>query len=98
MAALGRGDAEQIGVVQTAYANGASTKYIANTLAVPTAIAKTGVKYVHAEAVKFDVGVYFESNGHGTVVFSQELLAYLEQVRAPPAPSSQSFPLPLVTV
>jgi len=75
-----------IGVVQTAYANGASTKYIANTLAVPTAIAKTGVKYVHAEAVKFDVGVYFESNGHGTVVFSQELLAYLEQT----APSSHA--------
>jgi len=68
-----------IGVVQTAYANGASTKYIRESLAVPTAIAKTGVKYVHAEAVKFDVGIYFESNGHGTVVFSPRLVAFLEQ-------------------
>lgn len=30
----------------------------------------TGVKYLHHRAVEFDVGVYFEANGHGTVVFS----------------------------
>ena len=27
----------------------------------------TGVKYLHHEALKYDVGVYFEANGHGTV-------------------------------
>ena len=27
----------------------------------------TGVKHLHAKALEFDVGVYFEANGHGTV-------------------------------
>jgi phosphoacetylglucosamine mutase len=36
-------------------------------------IAKTGVKHVHAAAHEnFDVGIYFEANGHGTVLFHQE--------------------------
>lgn len=30
----------------------------------------TGVKHLHHEAAHFDVGVYFEANGHGTVLFS----------------------------
>ena len=34
---------------------------------------KTGVKYLHHEAQKYDIGVYFEANGHGTVIFSQRL-------------------------
>ena len=33
---------------------------------------KTGVKYLHGEAHKYDVGVYFEANGHGTVLFSKK--------------------------
>ena len=32
----------------------------------------TGVKHLHHAALAFDVGVYFEANGHGTVVFAQE--------------------------
>lgn len=32
----------------------------------------TGVKWLHAAAHKFDIGVYFEANGHGTVLFSHE--------------------------
>jgi len=38
-----------LGVVQTAYANGASTRYL-HSIGVQTAIAKTGVKYVHHKA------------------------------------------------
>ncbi len=35
-------------------------------------IAKTGVKHLHHAAVEhFDIGIYFEANGHGTVVFSK---------------------------
>ncbi|KAH8046318.1 phosphoacetylglucosamine mutase [Aureococcus anophagefferens] len=49
----------------TAYANGAAHDYLAGR-GVAVAYAKTGVKYVHHEAEKFDVGVYFEANGHGT--------------------------------
>jgi hypothetical protein len=30
----------------------------------------TGVKHLHQKAVKYDIGVYFEANGHGTVIFS----------------------------
>lgn len=30
----------------------------------------TGVKYLHHRALDFDIGVYFEANGHGTVIFS----------------------------
>lgn len=30
----------------------------------------TGVKYLHHKALEYDVGVYFEANGHGTIVFS----------------------------
>ena len=29
----------------------------------------TGVKHLHHEALKYDVGVYFEQNGHGNVIF-----------------------------
>ena len=36
-------------------------------------IAKTGVKHLHHAAVEhFDIGIYFEANGHGTVVFSKK--------------------------
>lgn len=28
---------------------------------------KTGVKHLHHAAQEFDIGVYFEANGHGTV-------------------------------
>lgn len=39
---------------------------------LPVIIAKTGVKHLHHAAVEnFDIGIYFEANGHGTVVFSK---------------------------
>lgn len=60
----------KIGVVQTAYANGSSTDYLRNKLNVPVPFTQTGVKHLHHEAQKYDVGVYFEANGHGTVLFS----------------------------
>lgn len=61
----------RVGVVQTAYANGASTAYITQDLKLPVTCTNTGVKYLHHAATKYDVGVYFEANGHGTVVFSE---------------------------
>jgi phosphoacetylglucosamine mutase len=56
--------------VQTAYANGASTQFI-RSLGMPIYMAKTGVKFLHHKAQEFDVGIYFEANGHGTVIFSE---------------------------
>lgn len=64
----------KLGVVQTAYANGASTDYVTQYLNVPVVCTNTGVKHLHHAATKFDVGVYFEANGHGTVVFSEVAL------------------------
>ena len=63
-----------IGAVQTGYANGASTKYLKKSLNVEVEVAKTGVKYLHSKCSKFDVGVYFEANGHGSIVFSKYVL------------------------
>ena len=31
----------------------------------------TGVKHLHHAAEQLDIGVYFESNGHGTALFSE---------------------------
>ncbi|KAI5645642.1 phosphoglucomutase/phosphomannomutase, alpha/beta/alpha domain I domain-containing protein [Phthorimaea operculella] len=60
-----------MGLVQTAYANGASTQYITERLKVPVTCVKTGVKHLHHAALSYDIGIYFEANGHGTVVYSQ---------------------------
>jgi phosphoacetylglucosamine mutase len=67
-----------IGVVQSAYANGASTQYF-RSQGITVAIAKTGVKYMHHKAEAFDIGIYFEANGHGTVLFSETFLSSLEE-------------------
>uniref|UniRef100_A0A8C8H0Y3 Phosphoacetylglucosamine mutase n=2 Tax=Oncorhynchus TaxID=8016 RepID=A0A8C8H0Y3_ONCTS len=61
----------QIAVVQTAYANGSSTQYLEDTMKVIVRCTKTGVKHLHHAAQEFDIGVYFEANGHGTVLFSK---------------------------
>ena len=71
----------QVGIVQTAYANGASTAFMRDELGIEVAITPTGVKHLHEEAVKFDIGIYFEANGHGTVLFSPSLLQKLDEVK-----------------
>mmetsp|Transcript_12061 Transcript_12061/g.29461 ORF Transcript_12061/g.29461 Transcript_12061/m.29461 type:complete len:611 (+) Transcript_12061:167-1999(+) len=72
------GKAVKCGVVQTAYANGSSTLYLKNVVKTNVVIAKTGVKFVHAAAHHhFDVGVYFEANGHGTVLFGPKFYDFI---------------------
>ena len=61
-----------LGIVQTAYANGSATSYAQDVLKVPVACAKTGVKHLHHMAEQFQIGVYFEANGHGTVLIKPE--------------------------
>ncbi|KAH8298620.1 hypothetical protein KR018_001665 [Drosophila ironensis] len=61
----------RLGLVQTAYANGASTDYIVDQLKFPVSCVPTGVKHLHHKALEYDIGVYFEANGHGTIVFSE---------------------------
>lgn len=63
-----------LGVVQTAYANGASTSFLRTACGEEAlACAKTGVKHVHHKALDYEIGVYFEANGHGTIIFSKEM-------------------------
>ncbi|CAM9095730.1 unnamed protein product, partial [Laminaria digitata] len=80
LANLGLDKEFSMSVVQTAYANGGSTQYLRSN-GVPVAMAKTGVKFVHHEAEKYDVGVYFEANGHGTVLFKDKVLARLTEMQ-----------------
>lgn len=76
----GTADTIRTGVVQTAYANGASTQFITQQLGLQVCCTNTGVKYLHHEAKAFDVGIYFESNGHGTVLFKPSLLQRLQDM------------------
>ncbi|XP_072934714.1 phosphoacetylglucosamine mutase [Epargyreus clarus] len=69
-----------IGLVQTAYANGASTRYITQELKIPVTCVKTGVKHLHHAAMSYDIGIYFEANGHGTVVYSQQAKATISKI------------------
>ncbi|KAI8817374.1 uncharacterized protein EV422DRAFT_541563 [Fimicolochytrium jonesii] len=73
----------RVGVVQTAYANGASTAYVKNTLNIPVTFTPTGVKHLHHAAEEFDVGVYFEANGHGTVLFSDKAIKAFHSAKIP---------------
>ena len=38
------------------------------------------MKHLHHAAISFDVGVYFEANGHGTVVFSEKSIDLFKKV------------------
>lgn len=68
-----------IGFVHTGYTNSACLEYI-QKLSFPKRVqltcasTPTGVKYLHDEAVKYDIGVYFEQNGHGNVLFQKKIL------------------------
>lgn len=85
----GLGEKLKVGVVQTAYANGASTDYITSDLQLPVLCTNTGVKFLHHAAQKFDVGVYFEANGHGTVLFSEVALKRINKY-IPQSPAQDS--------
>ncbi|PGH04073.1 phosphoacetylglucosamine mutase [Blastomyces parvus] len=84
----GIGHKLKIGVVQTAYANGSSTEYIEKVLKLPVICTPTGVKHLHHAALRFDVGVYFEANGHGTVTFSEHALKTIKSAE-PQSPAQQ---------
>ncbi|KAI4975919.1 hypothetical protein ZWY2020_049526 [Hordeum vulgare] len=71
----------RFGVVQTAYANGASTEFL-NNLGLEVVFTSTGVKYLHKKALEYDIGIYFEANGHGTVLFADEFVLRLESLTA----------------
>ncbi|KAI4882999.1 hypothetical protein NFI96_015796 [Prochilodus magdalenae] len=79
----------QIAVVQTAYANGSSTRYLEDIMKVTVCCTKTGVKHLHHAAQEFDIGVYFEANGHGTVLFSKKAEEHIQQLAKNPNVSDE---------
>jgi phosphoacetylglucosamine mutase len=70
--------------VQTAYANGASGQFLKDN-GIAVKIAKTGVKFVEAVAREHQVGMYFEANGHGTILFRSDLLEIVKNCPQPTA-------------
>lgn len=86
-------DGLRLGLVQTAYANGASTACATAAVGAENVIcAKTGVKHVHHAALVMDIGIYFEANGHGTVLFSDkfvDLCTKASEVEGPAGSAAQ---------
>lgn len=69
-----------VSVVQTAYANGSSTSYIEEKLKMRTYCVGTGVLNLHHKASQCDIGIYFEANGHGTILFSEKVISILKEL------------------
>jgi phosphoacetylglucosamine mutase len=69
----------KVGVVYTAYSNSAYVEYAQNVLKLGATIAKTGVKFVHTKAKEYDIGIYFEANGHGTIIYKHKMADLLKQ-------------------
>lgn len=61
-----------LGVVQTAYANGASSDFLKNNLGIDPDCVETGVKNLQSRASIYDIAVYFEANGHGSIHVSSK--------------------------
>ncbi len=64
-----------IGYIHSPYTNSALLKWL-NELddRIEIVCAATGVKNLHHEALKYDISVYFESNGHGTLLINNSEL------------------------
>ncbi|OQR97283.1 phosphoacetylglucosamine mutase [Thraustotheca clavata] len=85
-----------LGVVQTAYANGAAYNYLkANNVQV--AMAKTGVKYCHHKALDYDIGIYFEANGHGTVMMKDHVVDRLHKMESTLTDEKKKYALANIT-
>lgn len=68
------------GVVLTAYSNNAVIEFL-KAQGIEVMIVATGVKNLYAAAKKFHIGIFYEPNGHGSVIFSPRLSAVLREVR-----------------
>lgn len=42
----------------------------------------TGLKHLHRRALEFDIGVYFEANGHGTALFKDTVIQTIKNAAA----------------
>lgn len=63
----------EIGVILSHYSNMGAVNYLKSN-GFTVILAQTGVKNFVREARKYDVGIYFEPNGHGSVSFSKRFM------------------------
>jgi phosphoacetylglucosamine mutase len=70
----------KIGIICTAYSNGEFMSFIKKDLGFDLIIAKTGVKHLHHKAKNFDIAIYFESNGHGTIYSNEDIHKKIEKL------------------
>jgi phosphoacetylglucosamine mutase len=61
----------KLGFIHTAYTNGACINY-AKEIGFTACCSDTGIKHLYNAATNFDIGIYFEHNGHGSIYFSKE--------------------------
>lgn len=78
------GISANFGVILSFYSNMGAVEFLQKNFKV--VFAQTGVKNFVKEARNYDVGVYYEPNGHGSVHFSK---AFVDQVNARPAATQQ---------
>lgn len=73
-----------LAAVQTAYANGGSAAFLTTSLGgdVIVVTTPTGVKHLHAAAEHHHVALYWEANGHGSILFSAKAREAIAQAAA----------------
>jgi phosphoacetylglucosamine mutase len=78
----------KIGVVQSPYANGNSTRYLTEVLELPLTISKACARNFHYDFETYDIGIYFEAKGHGDILFSPSTLKSIEDAN-PQSPDQE---------
>lgn len=73
----GLGDDLKVGAVLSFYSNSAAIRWAERT--VPVSISHTGVKNFVRMVKTYDVGAYFEPNGHGSCYFSPKALKVINE-------------------
>lgn len=71
------GEDLKLGAVLSFYSNTAAVKWLERL--VPVSISHTGVKNFIRHAKSYDVGVYFEPNGHGSCYFSPKARKHINE-------------------
>lgn len=68
-----------IKLIHTAYSNGSAINFW-NEQGFQHEYASTGTKNLHPKALEADIGLYFETNGHGTITISQKFFNILSNL------------------
>ena len=64
---------DEIHFVHTSYTNKGLIHYL-HSLNIKTICVATGVKNLQREVIHYNLGVYFESNGHGSIHYNQKII------------------------